>query len=146
MHFLCLYIVILISLYGGIIMRKSVLCVIIASAAIAMSLTGCDNTDPFLLDNCPATIEITTSRGKAAIVKSVNAAYGKSGLERAKEESIKLNLEAEETANIHFHCDTCGYDTTETISVPYDRVFHCECPKELDSENYREYIEILASK
>jgi len=134
-------------------MKKRSLLVIIASA-VTMFLTSCstnignDLTQSFKQDTEPATIEITTSTGKAAIVNSINGAgYNRSGIQRAKDSCINLELEPEETATIHFQCEACGFDETETITAPYAKMWQCNCPEEIDADgNVREYVDIVVQQ
>lgn len=108
---------------------------------LALSLVGCGKSD-----NMPAIAEVTTSDGNAIIYSSLNGdGHNYSGVRSALANKIYLELADGENATVHFYCDKCEHDETETIEAPFSKMFSCDCPEEIDeSGNAREYIAVTA--
>lgn len=126
-------------------MRK-IMAIIVAMALVAMS--GCGITKLLKEDKVPATAEITTSKGEAYVINSVNGANKTvSGATYAVTYApVLLCLADGEEATIHFACPACGYEVEDTITAPFAKLYWCECPEEIDdSGNAREYISVTTS-
>ena len=127
--------------------------------ATALLLVGCGKSrekDYSLVatpkDTIPAVAEVTTSLGNSYVVNSVNGSgYKVSGSTRATLASNKLAFPMydDETATIHFYCDSCKYDVTETVHAPFAKMFACNCPDDdvdKSSNTVREYLSVTIYK
>lgn len=113
----------------------------------AIFFSGCEQPEN---DYNHAIAEITTSSGKSAVKKSYNAdSGGYSGSAKAINNPYKLKIEGDnDTVNIHFFCETCGYDEVYEAGVPTAKLFSCQCPEERKEGDVsiREYFCVKISK